>query len=259
MRQWKAFLLTTGTFILTSSCTPELLNALLELPEITEANTSAANSAPDQNVTIGDTSPSAPAPVSQTKPTPSNTTPPPDATVNVPDEAFLGDGFDPAEEGSLGGTTSNNGFNADFSEFLGPEEYYFGPSGQTTNLLAGLTGNDAAGTRVGGPNNVVGVMVSYSEGLAYMTVVNLQNKRTYPVFRSNDETFAIVPDTLNGKPFPSLFITAIPSLTQFTFEHRTSPNPPRCTYYTATYLDNNTPSRPIYEAKPTGNGSCTYF
>lgn len=181
---------------------------------------------------------------------------PPQSGSSGPEDEFVGDGFDPALEGSTGGTTSNDGTNLYFNEFLGYQEAYFGPSDGYASMLSGLSGNDAAGSRFGGPDNAVGILVTHRDRVGYITVVNLKNKRSFEVYRDNGSLFTVPADTLNGRPFPSLFVTSIPSLTQFSFEHRTSPNPPKCSYYTATYA--GTATEGSYTATLTGSGGCTY-
>ena len=103
----------------------------------------------------------------------------------------------------------------------------------------------------------MGVLVTIApDNHAYVSVANLSNKNTFGVRRENGDAFGIAADVLNGERFASLFVTSIPSLTQFTFEHRTSPNPAKCSYYTATFT--GTVADGHYVARLAGSGNCTH-
>lgn len=259
MRKYMALL--SLSLLITTGCSAELIDTLLSEDSVTESkvnNDQVTSSPPTGRAT--------------TQPTSNNnalTTPTeyveeefigdgfdPSEEDNSGNDEFIGDGADPAYEGSTGGTTTNDGTNIYFSEFLGYQEAYFGPSEGYASLLSGLSGNDAAGSRFGGPDNAVGILVTHRDRQGYISVVNLQNKRSFDVYRDNGSLFTIPADTLGGRPFPSLFVTSIPSLTQFSFEHRTSPNPAKCSYYTATY--SGTATAGSYQATLTGSGGCTY-
>ncbi len=152
-------------------------------------------------------------------------------------------------------SSSNPGAANPLAEFVKSGDTYFGPTGANTNLDVSLSGNDAAGSRYGGPDDVVGVLVVVRNNKGYMEVVNLENKNRFPVvYASTGEAFSVPADTLGGKPFPSLFVGEIASLTEFKFDHRVAPNPEKCNQYTATYNSNGK-----YLAKVTSSqGACRY-
>lgn len=154
--------------------------------------------------------------------------------------------------GSSSGSSGNNVF----AEFLEAGDTYFGPLGADANVNSGLKGNAAAGSRFGGPDDVVGVLVVVRNSRGYMEVVNLENKRRYPVVHNtNGEDFSVPTDTLNSKPFPSLFVIKIASLTEFSFDHRVSPNPAKCNRYEAKF--SGTAASGKYIATKQGEtGSC---
>lgn len=157
--------------------------------------------------------------------------------------------------------TSNPGTGNPLSAFVEAGDTYFGPAGSDTNLDVSLSGNAAAGSRYGGPDDVVGVLVVVRNSRGYMEVVNLDNKNRFPVvFESTGEAFSVPADTLGGKPFPSLFVGEISSLTEFKFDHRIAPNPEKCNQYTATYNGAAVSSgNGKYLAKVTSSqGACRY-
>lgn len=125
--------------------------------------------------------------------------------------------------------------NAEFSEFLKPGDTYFGPLGADAQIDSGVSGNDAAGSRYGGPGDVVGVLVVVRNARGYMEVVNLENKRRFPVVSPDGTNFSVPTDTLGGKPFASIFVLEIPSLTKFSFDHRFPGASPKCNRYNVTY------------------------
>ena len=126
--------------------------------------------------------------------------------------------------------------NKKFQDFLKPGDTYFGPVGENAHIDSGLTGNDAAGSRYGGPNDAVGVLIVVRNARGYMEVVNLNNGRRFPVVHSTDGSpFSVETATLGGKPFPSLFVLEIPSLTEFSFDHRFPGATPKCNRYNVTY------------------------
>jgi len=130
------------------------------------------------------------------------------------------------------GSTGNNRF----AEFIKPGDTYFGPLGDSASVTSGLTGNDSAGSRFGGPDNSVGVLIVVRNARGYMEVVNLSNKSRYPVVHSTDgSNFSVPADTLGGRPFPSLFVIKIDSLSAFSFDHRVSPSPVQCNRYEARF------------------------
>ncbi len=154
------------------------------------------------------------------------------------------------------GTGNLGASNNVFSEFVKSGDTFFGPEGAKAELGSDLSGNAAAGSRFGGPDNVVGVMVVVRNAKGYMEVVNLDNKKRFPVvYDSTSEAFNVPTDTLGGKAFASLFVGEIASLTEFKFDHRTSPSPEKCNRYTATYQ--NTSGGGEYRAAKTGEG-CRY-
>lgn len=158
-------------------------------------------------------------------------------------------------------SSSNPGAANPLAEFVKSGDTYFGPTGANTNLDVSLSGNDAAGSRYGGPDDAVGVLVVVRNNKGYMEVVNLENKNRFPVvYASTGEAFNVPADTLGGKPFPSLFVGEIASLTEFKFDHRVAPNPEKCNQYTATYNGAAVSSgNGKYLAKVTSSqGACRY-
>ncbi|MGV3526164.1 MAG: hypothetical protein ACO1RX_18235 [Candidatus Sericytochromatia bacterium] len=155
-----------------------------------------------------------------------------------------------------GSTATSTAPNAKFSEFLKAGDTYFGPAGTDADIDSGVSGNAAAGSRYGGPGDAVGVMVVVRNSRGFMEVVNLQNKNRFDVLDINGDPFDVPADTLGGKPFPSLFVIDIPSLTTFTFDHRISPNPAVCNNYTATFT--GTVSDGHYVARRTAQGACRF-
>lgn len=281
----KFFVLLSLSLLTTTACTPEMLKTILEdVPSESTStqpdsaglqddstSSSAPNSAvssPSNSSTSANTDTSYPdtsAPASGYAPgygTPVNSEPgysdPGYSPPSTGDDESPPDGFDPALEGSLDGTTTNQGYNSIFDPFIYPPEVYFGPSEGAANLVSGLTGNDAAGSRFGGPNDVVGAMVYTVDSTAYMKVVNLNNQNEYNLVRADGSAFSVPVDILNSRPFASLFVVSIPSLTQIVFEHRTKPSPPTCTRYQADFQ--GTVDDGSYVAKVISTGSsCTYY
>ncbi len=154
--------------------------------------------------------------------------------------------------------SANNPGGNKFAEFIKSGDTYFGPEGNNANLDVNLSGNAAAGSRFGGPDDAVGVLVVVRNNRGFMEVVNLENKNRFPVvFASNREPFSVAADTLGGKPFPSIFVGEISSLTQFKFDHRVSPSTGRCTEYTASF--SGTVSDGLYLATVTDTDTgCRY-
>ena len=158
-------------------------------------------------------------------------------------------------------SSSNPGTGNPLASFVKSGDTYFGPTGDKANLDVSLSGNDAAGSRFGGPDDAVGVLVVVRNSKGYMEVVNLENENRFPViFASTSEPFSVPADTLGGKPFPSLFVGEISSLTEFKFDHRIAPNPEKCNQYTATYNGAAVSSgNGKYLAKVTSSqGACRY-
>lgn len=132
-------------------------------------------------------------------------------------------------------SSSTSGDNI-FAEFLKPGDTYFGPLGADAQVDSGVTGNDAAGSRYGGPDDQVGVLIVVRNARGYMEVVNLKNKRRFPVVNSTDgSNFSVPTDTLGGKPFVSIYVLDIPTLTEFSFDRRFPGATPKCNRYDVTY------------------------
>lgn len=165
-------------------------------------------------------------------------------------------GASDAEGGSDAAAQPSNA-NADrFAEFLEPGDTYFGPAGELADIDTALSGKDAAGSRYGGPDDQVGVLVFIRDKKGFMKVVNLQNKRRYNVVDTDGNLFSTPTDTLGGRDFVSIYIHDILSLTEFTFDrHFPGGGAPKCNQYIASFKGSVESGEYVADATST-QGSC---
>lgn len=228
-----------GLTLTLSACTPELLESLLAVPggdktEETDSTSSSSSSSSDSSSNSSGSSSSNSSSGSSSNSNSSSSSSEPPPSPSFPDSST-------STPSPVTGSPPSGGVGF-LAGFVPPGHQYYGPNVESAAITVGSA---ETGTKL---NANVGALVTTQGNTGYMTIINTETQRSFPVV-SFDGLFTMNVSTSSAGPFIAVNIIDIQLLN---IEFDIVNGPGSCTYYSASYRS----SDQSYPALSNGSGPC---